>query len=92
MGAPPAIWCYTWGHYEGTQQGCKRRNSCNVQSGRYMTIWRRQPSGEWKVVLDMGGNDPPNSGDCCKTSHFQLVTSVQPIISSLQNLRNPTVL
>jgi ketosteroid isomerase-like protein len=31
-----------------------------------MTIWRKQPDGNWKVVLDAGANEPANAGDCCK--------------------------
>lgn len=27
-------------------------------SGRYVTIWRRQPDGSWKVELDTGNADP----------------------------------
>lgn len=27
-------------------------------SGRYLTIWRRQPDGSWKVELDTGNSDP----------------------------------
>jgi len=55
---------YTWGHFEG------HSNDANgnpvVTSGRYMTIWRKQPDGQWKVVLDAGANEPANAGDCCK--------------------------
>ena len=30
-------------------------------TGRYLTIWRRQPDGSWKVELDTGNTDPkPN--------------------------------
>ena len=27
-------------------------------TGRYLTIWRRQPDGSWKVELDTGNTDP----------------------------------
>jgi ketosteroid isomerase-like protein len=30
-----------------------------VQRGSYLTIWRKEPSGEWKVILDTGTSDPP---------------------------------
>jgi ketosteroid isomerase-like protein len=55
---------YTWGHFEGHS---KDANGNPVSdSGRYMTIWRKQPDGNWKVVFDAGANDAPEAGDCCK--------------------------
>jgi ketosteroid isomerase-like protein len=42
---------YTWGHYEITENGESKR-------GKYMTVWHRDGSGVWKVVADMGNNDP----------------------------------
>lgn len=55
---------YTWGHYEGHS---KDANGYPVTtSGRYITIWRKQPDGNWKVVLDAGANEPAAAGDCCK--------------------------
>lgn len=61
---PSADMGYTWGHYEGHS---KDANGNSVTTtGRYMTIWRKQPNGDWKVVLDAGGNEPPGAGDCCK--------------------------
>jgi ketosteroid isomerase-like protein len=35
-------------------------------SGRYMTIWRREPDGSWKVILDASSNEPAGAGDCCR--------------------------
>jgi ketosteroid isomerase-like protein len=55
---------YTWGHFEGRSKDAN--NNPVTTSGRYMTIWRRQPDGGWKVVLDAGSNEPAASGDCCK--------------------------
>ena len=37
-----------------------------LTSGRYITMWRKEPDGKWKVVLDAGANEPPAAGDCCK--------------------------
>jgi ketosteroid isomerase-like protein len=55
---------YTWGHFEGHS---KDANGNPVSTtGRYITIWRKQPDGSWKVVLDGGANEPPEAGDCCK--------------------------
>lgn len=55
---------YTWGHFEGHSKDANG-NSVTT-SGRYMTIWRKQPDGNWKVVLDAGANEPVSGGDCCK--------------------------
>ena len=55
---------YTWGHFEGHSKDAN--GTAVTTSGRYMTIWRKQPDGSWKVVLDAGSNEPANSGDCCK--------------------------
>jgi ketosteroid isomerase-like protein len=55
---------YTWGHFEGHS---KDANGNPVTTkGRYMTIWRKDPNGQWKVVLDAGANEPVEAGDCCK--------------------------
>jgi ketosteroid isomerase-like protein len=43
---------YTWGTYEASVTGKDGRPE--VQTGKYVTIWRKQPNGEWKVILDMG--------------------------------------
>jgi len=55
---------YTWGHYEGHSKDAN--GNPVTTSGRYMTIWRRQPNGDWKVILDAGNNEPAAAGDCCK--------------------------
>ena len=55
---------YTWGHFEGKSKDAN--GNPVVTGGRYMTVWRKQPDGNWKVVLDAGANDAPNAGDCCK--------------------------
>ena len=55
---------YTWGHFEGRSKDAN--GNPVVTTGRYMTIWRKQPDGNWKVVLDAGSNEPLNAGDCCK--------------------------
>jgi len=55
---------YTWGHFEGHS---KDANGNPVStSGRYITIWRKQPDGSWKVALDAGANEPAGAGECCK--------------------------
>jgi ketosteroid isomerase-like protein len=55
---------YTWGHYEGHSKDAN--GNPVTTSGRYMTIWRREPDGSWKVALDAGANEPVDAGDCCK--------------------------
>lgn len=55
---------YTWGHFEGRS---KDTNGNPVTtSGRYITIWRRQSDGSWKVALDAGANEPAEAGECCR--------------------------
>lgn len=55
---------YTWGHYEG--RGKDVNGNPVETSGRYMTVWRKEKDGSWKVTLDAGANDAPSGGDCCK--------------------------
>ncbi|KAA6459769.1 nuclear transport factor 2 family protein [Acidobacteria bacterium AB60] len=55
---------YTWGHYEGHSKDAN--GNPVTTSGRYMTIWRKQADGSWKVVLDAGSTEPAASGDCCR--------------------------
>jgi ketosteroid isomerase-like protein len=64
MMGPSGDMGYTWGHFEGNS---KDANGNPVKtSGRYMTIWRKEKDGTWKVVLDAGANDAPEAGACCK--------------------------
>ena len=55
---------YTWGHFEGHSKGVNG-NPVTV-TGRYITVWRKQADGNWKVALDAGANEPAAAGDCCK--------------------------
>jgi len=61
---PSADIGYTWGHFEGHSKDAN--GNPITTNGRYLTIWRKQPDGNWKVVLDAGANEPANAGDCCK--------------------------
>lgn len=64
MMGPSGDMGYTWGHFEGTSRDA---NGNPVKtSGRYMTIWRKEKDGSWKVVLDAGANEPADAGACCK--------------------------
>jgi ketosteroid isomerase-like protein len=47
---------YTWGRYEYRDRAADGRSV--VETGSYVTIWRRQADGSWKVVLDGGTPDP----------------------------------
>ncbi len=64
MMGPSGDMGYTWGHFEGRSKDAN--GNPVLTSGRYITMWRKQPDGTWKVVLDAGANEPPEAGDCCK--------------------------
>ena len=55
---------YTWGHYEGHSHDAD--GNSKVTTGRYLTIWRKEPDGSWKVLLDASQEEPPGAADCCK--------------------------
>jgi ketosteroid isomerase-like protein len=64
MMGPSGDMGYTWGHFEGHSKDAN--GNPVVTSGRYITMWRKEADGSWKVVLDAGANEPPAAGDCCK--------------------------
>lgn len=64
MMSPDGDMGYTWGHFEGHSKDAN--GNPVVTGGRYITVWRKQPDGTWKVVLDAGADDAPAAGDCCK--------------------------
>jgi uncharacterized protein (TIGR02246 family) len=43
---------YTFGKYETTATDAE--GNPDVTRGRYVTVWRKQADGSWKVALDMG--------------------------------------
>jgi ketosteroid isomerase-like protein len=55
---------YTWGHYEGHSRDAD--GNSKVTTGRYLTIWRKEPDGSWKVTLDASQEEPAAAGGCCK--------------------------
>lgn len=55
---------FTWGHYEGTSKD--HAGNPIKTTGRYMTVWKKQSDGSWKVELDSSNDEPPSAGDCCK--------------------------
>ncbi len=52
----------TWGHYKGVSKD--REGNPVTTSGRYITVWKKQPDGQWKVSLDASNDGPPE--DCCR--------------------------
>ncbi len=47
---------FTWGHYDATT--FHPGGNPTVLSGRYITIWKKQPDGKWKVALDASADEP----------------------------------
>jgi len=47
---------YSIGHYE--MRFRDERGSAQVRTGRYLTVWKKQGDGSWKVVQDIGVQDP----------------------------------
>ena len=54
---------YTWGRYEGRSKD--QHGEAVVTSGRYITLWKKTASGDWKVALDASANEPAEAGACC---------------------------
>lgn len=52
---------YTWGYYRWMSRDDKGVPAPPA-TGKYLTIWRRDPSGRWKVVVDMGNQGPVPAG------------------------------
>lgn len=46
---------YTYGRYRST--GRDSMNNQVTGTGSYVTVWRKQPDGTWKVALDIGSPD-----------------------------------
>ncbi len=47
---------YTLGRY--TLKTKDAQENPVVHTGAYFTLWRKQPDGSWKVLLDTGNEDP----------------------------------
>jgi ketosteroid isomerase-like protein len=54
---------FTWGHYEG--RSTDKNGQPVLTSGRYFTVWKKLPDGNWKVALDASSDDAPAAGECC---------------------------
>jgi ketosteroid isomerase-like protein len=48
---------YNYGRYEWRHTGADGKES--VHTGWFLTIWKRQPDGSWKYVMDNGAPDRP---------------------------------
>ena len=49
---------WTWGQYQVVVDGQ------DVDSGKYVNVWKKQPDGSWKVRMDIGNQRPtPNADD-----------------------------
>jgi ketosteroid isomerase-like protein len=57
---------YTWSHYEGHSKDAN--GNPVTTNGRFITIWRKQSDGNWKVVLEAGSNEPSDCVESCKLS------------------------
>src|SRR5262245_55075140 len=48
---------YTTGRFEVVQSGSDGKPAVTGR-GKYVTIWKKQSDGSWKVALDIGNSDP----------------------------------
>lgn len=48
---------YNYGRYESRRPGKDGQEI--VRGGWFLTIWKRQPDGSWKYVMDNGASDRP---------------------------------
>lgn len=55
---------FTWGTYTGRSKD--RDGTPIITTGRYMTVWKKQPDGSWKVEMDASNDAPKAKEDCCK--------------------------
>jgi ketosteroid isomerase-like protein len=56
---------FTWGDYTGVSKDAE--GNPVTTSGRYITVWKKQPDGQWKVEMDASNDGPPE--DCCSLPH-----------------------
>jgi len=53
----------TWGSYQGHSRD--HEGNSLIVAGRYITVWKKDKSGQWKVLLDASNDPPPDAGSCC---------------------------
>ena len=51
---------FTWGTYEGRSKD--KNGEAVITTGRYITVWRKQTDGSWKVAMDASANAAPDAG------------------------------
>jgi len=51
---------YTWGHYEARTPNAFGKDT--VVTGRYISFWKKQADGTWKVALDTSNEEPEDCG------------------------------
>ena len=51
---------YVTGTFELTLQDSG--GTTHTRTGKYQTVWRKQPDGQWKAVADLAAFDSPPSG------------------------------
>jgi ketosteroid isomerase-like protein len=66
---------FTTGPYEFRRNGPDDKE---VFTGNYMTIWRKQADGAWKVVIDFGISNPPPTA---KQTEVQFATPIRAATS-----------
>jgi ketosteroid isomerase-like protein len=49
---------YTWGRYRRRVGG--ETEEADVSEGKYVTVWRRDGNGTWKVAADIGNSGAPH--------------------------------
>lgn len=49
---------YDYGRYESRRPGPDGKDS--IRGGFFLTIWKRQPNGTWRYVMDHGAPDLPS--------------------------------
>lgn len=54
---------YTWGRYDFTTHG--KDGKADVETAVYLTIWKRDPAGTWKIAFD-GGPELPTDAPAVK--------------------------
>jgi uncharacterized protein (TIGR02246 family) len=47
---------YTTGRYE--RRAKNKEGKVEVEHGTYVSVWRKQADGSWKIILDTGNADP----------------------------------